>query len=120
MEVNSKNATDDNTSKTKVFDIHLMKLIREIIFISQPLVNENIKMGIALYEFDKKVICALINRKNFFQIKFPFGYQLRDSRNLLRGKHKFHKHINVYNRDQIDPFIIYDFIKQSSNLVVAR
>ena len=117
MKLNVKSEIDEYISKDLVFDIHLLRLIREIIFISQPLIHERIRMGIALYEYDKKVICALISQKDYFLLKFPFGSRLKDTKRILLGNHKYHKFLKIYTRNDIDPFVIYDFIKQSKGMV---
>jgi len=113
---NDKGIDIDKYKKTnKVYNEHLFMLVREIILNSFPYITENFKFGIPTYEYNNTRICSIDCFETHLKVKFFNEPVLDDPSHLLHEQEKNLQHMNIYSKDDLDPYMIYHFIKKTVN-----
>lgn len=115
--MNKRVNMDEFLKYNRVEDLHLFKLIREVIFNTDPEINEKLGNGIMEYVYHEHPLCSLSCSGKKIILNFFHGEQLSGKNFLIHGNGDNLRYLVMFSREDLDPFIIYYLLKQSIQLI---
>jgi hypothetical protein len=93
----------------------IIEKLREIVFLTDPSINERIMYGGILLSLEKD-FGGIFAYKKHVSFEFSLGIHMDDPGDILEGGGKFRRHIKVHCMADIETKEISSFVKQALQL----
>jgi hypothetical protein len=93
----------------------IIEKLREIVFLTDPSINERIMYGGILLSLEKD-FGGIFAYKKHVSFEFSLGIHMDDPGNILEGGGKFRRNIKVHSMADIETKEISSFVKQALQL----